>query len=381
MSKPKSEFIATWLMFVFSSTSVAFADDLAPVQQVAGRPNFIFFITDDVGARDLSVYGNDAIETPNLERIAARGLVFDNAWLTTSSCSPSRCSMITGRYPHNTGAPELHTELPSTQRTFVEALQQAGYHTVLSGKNHMAPPQRLGFDVVSDSHPSGSENWVEHLRDRPADKPFFCWFASHDAHRAWHINDKAPTYEPDDVWTPPMLYDGPITRADLAAYYHEVSRTDHYAGELVRELERQGIADNTYFIYCSDNGRPFPRCKTYLYESGLRTPLIVSGPDVASGRTDSLVSAVDFSATILELAGVPSPETIQGISFKPILSDPLAVVRDVAFGERNWHVFQLHERAVRQGPWLYVWNAWPDRHNVCSESADLRIPSAEELWA
>jgi len=356
------------------------ADPLARAADTPARPNFIFFITDDVGRDDLSVYGNPAIQTPNLEKLAARGLVFDNAYLTISSCSPSRCSIITGRYPHNTGAPELHTSLPPSQKTFVKRLQEAGYHTVISGKNHMAKPDQLGFDVSSDSHPSGAENWIKHLRERPKDRPFFCWFASHDAHHPFTKNDKAPEYRPEAVVVPPMLYDGPLTRGDLAGYYHEVSRTDYYAGELMKELEAQGIAGNTYLIYTSDNGRPFPRCKTYLYDSGVRTPLIIAGPGVKTGRTGSLVSSIDFSATFLDLAGLPKPETVQGVSFSSVLRDPAARVRDVAFAERNWHVFQLHERMVRTGDWLYIWNAWPDRHNVSAESADFKFPAAKELW-
>lgn len=352
----------------------------ATASSSAAQPNFIFFITDDISPDDLGPYGNQAIQTTNLNRIAGQGMVFDNALLTISSCSPSRCSIITGRYPHNTGAPELHTPLPPEQKTFVRALQQAGYHTVISGKNHMAKPEQLGFDVSSDSQPAGSENWIKHLRQRPKNKPFFCWFASHDAHHPFTKNALAPEYGPRDVSVPPMLFDGPLTRQDLADYYHEVSRTDYYAGEIMKELAAQGVLTNTFFVYCSDNGRPFPRCKTYLYDSGIKTPLIVTGPGVAVGRTASLVSSIDFSATFLELAGVKKLDTIQGVSFVPVLRDPKTVVRDVAFAERNWHVFQLHERAVRQGDWLYIWNAYPERRNVSGESASFQFPAAKELW-
>lgn len=343
-------------------------------------PNFIFVITDDISPDDLSIYGNRSIATPNLERLARRGLVFDNAYLTISSCSPSRCSIITGRYPHNTGAPELGNRLPATQKTFVQALRKAGYHTVLSGKNHMNEPEKLGFDVATNSKPAGSERWVEHLRKRPKEKPFFCWFASYDAHHAWQINDKAPQYIPEDVTVPPMLFDGPLTRQELANYYHEVSRTDHYVGELMRELRAQGIADQTYLIYCADNGRPLPRCKTYLYESGIQTPLVIVGPGVRPGRTDSLVSSIDFSATFLELAGVKCTPTIQGVSFVPVLRAPTKTVRDVAFAERNWHVYQNHARAVRTGRWLYIWNAWPNKPNVAGESSVPLFPAVRELW-
>ncbi|WP_161604545.1 sulfatase-like hydrolase/transferase [Roseiconus nitratireducens] len=345
------------------------------------RPNFVFFLTDDISPDDLSVYGNPVIQTPHLDQIASQGLVFDNAYLTISSCSPSRASIITGRYPHNTGAPELHSALPADQVTFIQKLQQSGYHTVISGKNHMAPPRQLGFDVSSDSKPSGCEKWVQHLRDRPKDRPFFCWFASHDAHRPFTPDEHAPTYQPGQIQVPPMMYDGPGTRQELADYAHEVSRTDHYAGELMAELSRQGIADNTYFVYCSDNGRPFPRCKTYLYDSGIKTPLIISGPGVATGRTDTLVSSIDFSATFLELAKVAAPVSIQGVSFADTLADPQAEpARNVAFAERNWHVYQNHQRAVRTGDWLYIWNAWPERYSIAGESSAYRFQAAKELW-
>jgi arylsulfatase len=344
------------------------------------RPNFIFVITDDISAGDLGLYGNEAIRTPHLDQLAEQGVVLENAYLTISSCSPSRNSIITGRYPHNTGAPEIHVPLPEDQHTFIQDFNEAGYHTVLSGKNHMAPPDQLGFDMANDSQPAGSENWIDHLQNRPEGKPFFFWFASHDAHRPWQFNDNAPRYKPDEVWVPPYLYDGPRTRKDLASYYHEVSRTDYYVGKIVEELERQGIAENTYIIYASDNGRPFPRSKTYLYESGIRTPLIIAGPRVSPGRTDALVSAIDFAPTFLDLAGLDKPKTIQGVSFRSVLLDHEAEVRDVAFAERNWHRYRLHERMVRYGDWLYIRNYFPNKHNLSGESDPSQFPAAQELW-
>jgi len=355
---------------------------LAPAQDPApaARPNFIFFITDDISPDDLGCYGHGVVRTPNLDRMAREGLVFDNAYLTASSCSPSRCSIITGRYPHNTGAPELHTTLPLDQVTFPGLLRAAGYHTVLSGKNHMGDVKRAFEVIARGGGPGGEGDWVDLLRDRPRDKPFFMWFASNDAHRQWQYNDEAPRYDPDDVEPPPFLYDGPDTRKDLADYYHEVSRTDFHAGKLREELERQGIADNTWFVYCSDNGRPFPRCKTRVLDSGIKTPLIVWAPGrVKPARTESLVSSVDFAATFLDLAGVDKSPTVQGVSIAPILRDPAATIRDYVFAEHNWHVFQAHERMVRQGDWVYIRNAWPERLNMCVESGP-QYPAGEELW-
>ena len=167
---------------------------------------------------------------------------------------------------------------PGSPPTRQKALRDAGYYTVLSGKNHMGDLKRA-FDKISRGKgPGFQEDWVEILQQRPKDKPFFCWFGSYDAHRPWTLNDKAPVYENDQVNVPPYVYDGPQTRKDLTGYYHEISRTDYYVGKLREELERQGVSDNTYIIYCSDNGRPFPRDKTRLYDSGIKTPLIVWAP-------------------------------------------------------------------------------------------------------
>lgn len=348
----------------------------------ADRPNFIFFLTDDISFDDIGPYGNTFVKTPNLDRIAAQGMVFDRAYLTASSCSVSRCSMITGRYPHNTGAPELHMPLPPGQVTFIQQLKEAGYHTILSGKNHMGDAKELGFEEISQGRgPSGSEDWVDFLQKRPKDRPFFAWFASQDAHRGFQFGEHSTTYDPDAVEVPPYMFDGPRTRRDLADYYSEVSRTDHYVGELIAELKRQGIAENTWLIYCTDNGRPFPRCKTRMYDSGVKTPLIFWNPGALEpARSKSLVSAIDFAPTFLDLAGIKPSPTIQGVSLTPILKDPKATVRDFAFSERNWHVYSAHERAVRHGDWLYIHNAFPHKPALSVESASTTYPAAIEFW-
>jgi arylsulfatase len=345
------------------------------------RPNFVFIIADDVSFDDLGCYGNKSIKTPSLDRLAAGGLTFDRAYLTTSSCSPTRCSIITGRYPHNTGAPELHMPLPAGQFMFPKALREAGYHTVLAGKNHMGPAIEPAFDQITEPlGPGGERNWVKHLKNRPKEKPFFMWFASTDAHRDWQKTDRDPHYDPADVIIPPYLIDGPVTRQDLADHWHEVSRLDRFIGSVREELERQGIAENTYIVFCADNGRPFPRCKTRLYDSGAKTPFIVCRPgSVKPARTDSLVSVIDIAPTVLELAGVPIDERVQGVSFAPILAEPTATVRDYAFAEHNWHVGAAHERSVRWEDWLYIRNARPELQSLCVESGP-EVPAGKELW-
>jgi len=337
------------------------------------RPNIVLIIADDISWNDLGCYGHPTLKTPHLDALATNGVRFTQAYLTTSSCSPSRCSIITGRYPHNTGAPELHTPLPEGQFLFPEALQQSGYYTVLSGKHHMGGTNSYastGFDKISKGEgPGKEEDWVQMLRERPKDRPFFAWFAAVDAHRPWQYDEHAPRYETDQVVIPPYLIDNEATREDLTGYYHEVSRLDHYVGQVREELERQQIADNTMICFIADNGRPFPRCKTRLYDSGIKTPMLVAWPDrVTPAVTDSLVSVIDLAATFLDAAGLPASEPAQGVSLMPVLEDSDAVVREIAFAEHNWHVYQNHERMVRFGDYLYIRNHLADQANLCKEA-------------
>jgi arylsulfatase len=376
--KTKEAHMLSWLRFVVVACTASLAAALPALAE--DRPNFIFYITDDISFNDYGCYGHPTIQTPHLDQMAKEGRIFDNAYLSTSSCSPTRCSIITGRYPHNTGASELHRKLPETQTIFPELLKNAGYYTVLSGKHHMGKAVDRGFDLVEGGKgPGKQETWTKLLKDRPSDKPFFFWLASSDAHHDFRINDDAPVYDLADVVVPPYLPDTPKVRQEFADYYHEVSRADHFLGELRKELERQGIADTTYIIFCTDNGRPMPRAKSWLVEEGIRTPLVVwKGDAIEPGRTDALVSIIDVSATVLDLAGVKKPATVQGVSFAPVIDDPQETTRDVVFAEHNWHVHQAHERMVRLGDYLYIKNAWPDEWTYGMESGPW-FDSGEEL--
>jgi arylsulfatase A-like enzyme len=126
-------------------------------------------------------------------------------------------------------------------------------------------------------------------------------------------------------------------------------------------LKKQGVDENTLVIYMTDNGRPFPRAKTRMYDSGIKTPFIVRWPaNLQKGRTDALISSIDIAPTFCELAGAPISQTFQGISFVPILNDYSAQTRDFIVGEHNWHDFQAHERAIRNQNFLYIRNAFPE---------------------
>ncbi len=196
------------------------------------------------------------------------------------------------------------------------------------------------------------------LRERPRDKPFFLWLAALDPHRDYEEGTLSKPHDPKDVVVPSYLPDVPDVRKDLAMYYDEIGRLDDYVGQVLDELKRQGEEENTLVLFLSDNGRPFPRCKTTLYDSGIKTPLIVRWPGhVEPGsRTDSLVSSVDIAPTFLELAGLKPGPTIQGKSFAAVLPDPKATIREFAFAERNWHDYAARARAVRSKHYLYIRN-------------------------
>jgi arylsulfatase A-like enzyme len=368
----------------------------------------VLIIADDMAWDDCGAYGNRKVRTPNIDRLAREGMRFDRAFVTASSCSPSRSSLITGRYPHNTDAEELHWPLPARQVTFVEKLKASGYWTAAAGKWHLGDEVRDRFDVVTEADPSGfqlpvgndarqrmtaggsgvaqsgCDRWVPVLRDRPRDKPFFLWLASLDPHRDYQPGAIPEPHRPEDVTVPPYLPDVPEVRRDLALYYDEISRLDHHVGEVLAELDRQGVAGETLVLFLSDNGRPFPRCKTTLYDGGIATPLIVRWPGHIrpAAHCGSLVSTIDIAPTLLRLAGIEPGPTSQGKDLSPLLRDPTAKVRDHLFAERNWHDYAAHGRAVRSERFKYIRN--DDREKPLTPPADaVRSPTFQamrRLW-
>jgi arylsulfatase A-like enzyme len=157
---------------------------------------------------------------------------------------------------------------------------------------------------------------------------------------------------------PPYLPDRPEVRRDLALYYDEIGRLDRFVGLVLGELDRQGIADETLVLFLSDNGRPFPRCKTTLYDSGIATPLIARWPGhIKPGtRCGRLVSTIDIAPTLLGLAGITPGPTLQGKDIAPLFSRPDAAVHGVIFAERNWHDYAACGRAVRSERYKYIRN-------------------------
>lgn len=342
-----------------------------------GTPNLILIIADDMAWDDCGACGHPNIQTPNIDKLADDGMMFHQAFLTTSSCSPSRASIITGTYPHQTDAEQLHWEIPAEKTTFVEKLKEAGYWTGQAGKWHLGDHMVDRFDVLAgrstgaleetygelpENDDSGAHLWVPLLKHRPDDQPFFLWLAAVDPHRGYQEEIIEDPHTVDDVILPPYVPDTEEVRKDYALYYDEISRMDRYIGDLVATLEEQGVSDNTLILFISDNGRPFPRDKTTLYDSGIKTPWIVKWPATveAGSHSESLVSVVDIGTTFLALAGIESFESSPGRDFSPILTDPEAEIRDRIFGQAHWHDHENFVRAVRDNRFKYIKNFFND---------------------
>ena len=387
-------------LFVLVTTMVgllpsrAMATDTTKSTSLPARPNLVLIIADDMNWDDCGAYGHPAVRTPNIDRLAADGLLFQYAYLTTNSCSPSRSSILTGKYPHNTGAEQLHWPLPAGSQTFALQLQRLGYYTAAAGKWHLGDAVRGHFDRIYEAstagfilpsgkqgqpakmiaaQPSGCEDWVRALEERPREQPFFLWLAALDPHREYTAGALDPPHRPEDVIVPAHLPDTPEVREDLRLYYDEIGRLDGYVGKVTATLKRQGVDDHTLVLFISDNGRPFPRDKTTLYDGGIRTPWIVRWPAAirAGQTTHALVSSVDIGSTLVELAGRTGDGEFssEGKSFVNVLRDPSAVHREFAFAEDHWHDYEDHARCVLTRRYKLIRNDYVDLPSTPSADA------------
>jgi arylsulfatase A-like enzyme len=316
------------------------------------RPNIVVFVGDDLGWRDAGPYGNAAIRTPNIDRLAQSGLRVTYAFGTSPQCSPSRISILSGKYPHATGAEDLHTPLPAAERLLPFHLQAQGYFTGHMAKTHYGPNAERQFQWYSPETASALSGFLDSARTRP----FFLWVGFHEPHRPYDTT--AVSHAPAQSVVPPYLADTPETRADLASYYDAIARMDAAIGNMLAELERRKLRGNTLVVFLSDNGAPFPREKGTLYDAGTRTPLILSWPAVIPAGfvyDRGLVSTVDLAPTILEIAGVRPPPPMQGQSVRGLFTAPDSHAgRSYVFSERNWHDCDEHQRAVRSSRYKLI---------------------------
>lgn len=354
------------------------------------KPNIVVFIADDASV-DFGCYANDAIQTPNIDRLAKEGMRFTQAFLTAPQCSPSRTSILSGQFAHTIGTEDLHNPLDSVTQLVPHYLKQAGYFSGLMLKGHLGDHGHKQFNWQDTGYAGyGDGTWYKEIRQNTqnfikaaGDDPFFLWVGFIDPHRPYQNEPiGAPeVHDPEKVKVPPYLVDDEATRKDLAAYYDEIRRMDGNIGKILEELEIAGKMKNTIVLFLSDNGFPFPRGKGTLYDSGIHTPLIVKWPENIKPNSvyDGLVSTIDLAPTLLDLANIPLPEQFYGKSLKNVLLHPEnhPEHNKYVFSEKNWHGWDDYMRSVRTKKYKLIYDAYP--HLILGATDGYDAPSYESL--
>ena len=334
------------------------------------RPNIVLAIADDWSFPHASIYGDRTVRTPNFDRIAREGARFTHAFVAAPSCTPSRAALLTGQAVHRLQeGGNLHGVLPKSYAVYPDLIEDAGYVVGYTGKGW--GPGRFE-EGGRTRNPAGPvfKNFDEFMQRRVKEKPFCFWFGSNDPHRPYQPGTGAQSgLKPEQVHVPRFLPDTVDVRQDLLDYYFEVQRFDRDLGHVINTLERAGELDNTILIVTSDNGMPFPRAKTTVYDGGARVPLAIRWAGVAdAGRViESLVSLTDVAPTVLEGAGLKPLDVMTGRSLLTLLRGESQPDRDRVFIERERHAnvrrgdLSYPVRALRTRDYLYIRNFRPDR--------------------
>jgi arylsulfatase A-like enzyme len=300
----------------------------------APRPNLIAFLSDDHGVDFVGCYGNAAIQTPNMDRLAREGMRFTRVFAASPTCSPSRAALYTGLYPSRNGTMGNHTDSRPGLKSLPQYLRALGYRVVIANKADVRPKEVFDFEVLNATLPRNPEvqrryraegldtkkvdEFLSSHAKEHADQPLCLILGDNAPHVVWEPNR---TYDPLKLPVPPIMVDTPKTRAALANYYQDITTADRHLGEVLASVKRHGFETNTLFIYTSDQGPEWPHCKWTCYDTGLRVPFLARWPGVVkSGATAAaMVSLVDVLPTFVELAGGKAPDDLDGRSFKEVL--------------------------------------------------------------
>ena len=337
-------------------------------------PNILWISAEDISP-DLGCYGDAYADTPNIDAFAERAIRYDRAYSHSGVCAPSRSGVITGMYPTSIGTHHMRCKgiPPAEVKCFPEYLRAAGYFCTNNRKTDYQ------FDAPLSAWDENGNK--AHWRHRDPDQPFFSVFnltichesqvRSRDPERLQQIEALGPRkHDPAKAPVPPYHADTPATRHDWAQYYDIITLMDMQMGEIMAELEADGLAEDTIIWFWGDHGRGLTRCKRWLYESGTRIPLLIhvpekyrdwvtpAAPESLGPRTDDeLVCFIDFAPTMLSLAGVPIPDHVQGQAF---LGAAAAPPREYVYGARD-RMDEAYDliRTVRDKRFRYFRNYMP----------------------
>lgn len=303
------------------------------------RPNILWLVAEDLSPF-IPSFGDSTIQTPNISRLAAEGICYDNFFSPSPVCAPSRAAISTGMYPTHIGANHMRTgpwyanisDEEAAERTrfmpegisFYEAvppagvkmmsevLRGAGYYCTNNAKmDYQYRPSVMAWDE------SGRQ---AHWRNRDPNQPFFAVFNFEVTHesRIWRKAEDSLWVDPNlQVPIPPYLPDTEVGVKDVRRMYSNIREMDFQIGEVLKQLEEDGLLDSTIIFWYTDHGGPLPRHKRLLYDSGLKVPLIIRFPNkqMAQTRNDDLLSFIDLAPTTFSLAGVKSAYPLDGLAF------------------------------------------------------------------
>ncbi len=369
----------------FFSIKVVFAQQTAK----PNPPNIVWIVCEDLSPQHLESYGGTGGKTPFLNALAAESVQYNQVFATAGVCAPSRAALITGAYQTSIGAMHMRTLaasavsldayppgfkgystlLPEGMKTYPELLRSAGYYTSNNSK------EDYQFESpVTMWDESGAK---AHYRNRPnSTQAFFSIFnftISHES-QVWMREHEELLVRPEEVNVPPVYPDDSLTRRVLARFITNAMRMDKQVGEVVAQLKEDGLYENTIIFFFSDHGDGMPYFKRELYDRGLRAPLLIKAPFLEAGsQSNELISFVDFAPTLLSLAGIPIPESMQGQAF--LGPQKSATPRKYSFAARDRMDSEYDRvRAVTDGEFKYIRNYMPEKPNYQNIQYRLQNP-------
>jgi N-sulfoglucosamine sulfohydrolase len=354
------------------------------------QPNIIWISCEDMSAH-LSCYGDSTISTPNIDRLAREGILYTHAFTTAGVCAPSRNAIITGRYqtsngahnmrtlyntmPEKTGLPTSYSVvMPENVKAFPEYLRAAGYYCTNNEKTDYqfeAPP------TVWDE--SGK---AAHWRNRNGDQPFFAVFNNVITHESqvWARKENPLRVDPEKIKVPPYYPDTKTVRQDMAVFYSNIKEMDDWVGQILKQLEEDQLLEKTIIFFWSDHGDGLPFAKREIYDRGIRVPLIVRIPgDANTGRQDNqLISMIDLAPTVLSMAGIPPPASMQGMAFHGKYKSRKK--REYIFAARDRMDSETDRvRAIRDRRFKYIRNFFPEKPLYQDIAYRLQQPMMREI--
>ncbi len=338
------------------------------------RPNIVLLLADNWAWPHASAAGDPVVSTPNFDQLAEEGVLFSNTFCQVPSCSPARAVLLTGQACHRLReAANLWGSWPHSLKTYPELLEDSGYSVGYEIKGWGPGVVFQKSNARRNRNPSGRkfENFTTFLDAIPDDGPFCYWLGSHNPHQPWTAEPEfREGLDASKVELPEYLPDEPVIRETILDYYAEVQQFDYEAGEVLAELEKRGLTENTLVVMMGDNGWQTPRGLANVYDAGTRTPMVIRWPGHTSTglQRDQFISFEDMAPTFLEAAGLKPDPKMTGSSLLPLFGEKANPEwRDAVFLERERHA-NVREgdhsypcRAIRTPEFLYVWNIEPER--------------------